>query len=723
MGLFNRKRPGGASWPYEQEHNRAMVPRWTTPPDRNTAEWIKAFNENPRMAVIERIASDLSFATGKLYVIDAHGDEKELSKHPFLDFWQAPNPLHEMSNAALWRLQEVYLKLKGEGYFIIEKDTLGRPAELWPLPTHWVQMTPYLGYPFYRVRLTNGTLMEVSVDDMFVMKDLDPIDPYKRGQGQAESLADEIETDEYAAKFQKKFFYNDATPNLVIAMPKSSDDQRKRFRAEWMERFQGMFKSHGVATVNGELEIHKIGENMKDMDMIQGRTFLRNAALEHFGVPREIMGITESSNRATSEAAQFIYAQNVLMPNLRRREEAINTQLIPHFGDNLIWRFDDIVPRNQEFDKSRALEGWNAGLLTKDEARELLDMPAATSGGDIYKTQFSDVFIHGKDDPAKVSAGVMNLQYSDTAPLIEGDGSMVEITDGDADSANDTIEITNGGEKARQHKANRLQAVQRATEMAQAEETRRFEMATLKFMSEQAGRIAEKLGGGEKAGRSVWDIIDNGDPAEFAALDANEQERLVNEFINGLADWKGEEKLMQSLFEPLWREAYQKGAVLSQNVYNIANVKRPELISTAKLNGGARIKNIQESTKKNIARIITTGLENGDPRNVLAKQIEEEMSTSAGRARVIAAQECNASLNAGSNDMMKRAGASFKTWHVTNMTVARNTHKALNGKTVPIDEPFISDSGARLMHPCDPNCENYPGDVINCHCFLTYDNY
>ena len=96
--------------------------------------------------------------------------------------------------------------------------------------------------------------------------------------------------------------------------------------------------------------IQKVAESMKDMDMVNGRTFIRNATLEHFGVPREIMGITESSNRATSEAAQYIYAQNVLMPRLRRREEAINQQLLPMFGEGLLWRYDDIVPRNQEFE-------------------------------------------------------------------------------------------------------------------------------------------------------------------------------------------------------------------------------------------------------------------------------------------------------------------------------------------------------------------------------------
>ncbi len=83
-----------------------MLPRWTNPPERNTQEWIEAFRTTPRLSVVERIASDLSFAAGKLYRIDENGDEQELTQHPFLDFWANPNPLHEMSNAALWRLLE-----------------------------------------------------------------------------------------------------------------------------------------------------------------------------------------------------------------------------------------------------------------------------------------------------------------------------------------------------------------------------------------------------------------------------------------------------------------------------------------------------------------------------------------------------------------------------------------------------------------------------------------
>ena len=708
-----------------------MVPRWTTPPERNTQEWIEAFRTNPRLAVIERIAGDLAYAKGKLYRVDEKGDEHELTDHPFLDFWRKPNPLHEMSNAALWRLLEIYLKLKGEGYFIIEKDESGLPAELWPVPTHWVQQTPYLDHPFYTVRLTSGVIMPVSVDDMFVMKDLNPVDPFRRGLGQAEALADEIETDEYAAKFQKRFFFNDATPNLVIAMPKSTEEQRRRFRAEWMEKFRGHFKSHGVATVNGEVIVNKVGDNMKDMDMVNGRTFLRNAVLEHFGVPREIMGITESSNRATSEAAQYIYAQNVLMPSLLRREEAINEQIIPLFGPDLVWHYDDIVPRNQEFDKAKALDGWNAGLLTKDEARELLDMPPAAVGGDVYKATFSDLFLPADEDPAEAMSALTPVDGAETSQ--EGGQSVVEVeglegvdpaSDGEGE-AGETVEIAGLKKQkaAEELKAVRLKDAQRLLMQAEREQGRRFEIATAKYFREQSNRIAAAVNGTQKAERSVWDILldgvaeydTDGDGAWFK-LDEAERMSRVDAFVLGLIDWSGEESVLASIFTPLWQESYRKGAEVASRVYGLEAIQRPELVSVAKLRGGARVRHITQTTQKEISRIVAAGLENGDGRATIAGQIQQEMQTTSARARTIAAQECNSSLLSGHFDMAKRSGATWKTWHVTNIAVARDSHKALNGKRIPIDATFPN--GCRF--PCDPDCGK-PEEVVNCHCTLTVE--
>lgn len=433
----------------------------------------------------------------------------------------------------------------------------------------------------------------------------------------------------------------------------------------------------------------------------------------------------------------------MLMPNLRRREEAINNQLIPYFGKDLIWHFDDIVPRNQEFDKAVGLDGWNAGLLTKDEAREKLGMPPARVGGDVYKTQFSDIYMREDDDPAALSTASANLQFAEGAPPLETGGEQeIEITDNgiplDAESGS---EGTGGGDSdieivssksAFQKKAQevQIQAAQRAILQAERDQTQRFEIATMKYLREQSKRISDALTGTKKDDRTVWDILMSSIPgydstgaeaqavnaAAWNALSEADRALLINNFTLGLIDWSGEESALLSIFDPLWRESYDKGAGISAKLYNIPNIQRPELISTAKLRGGARIKDITQTTQQTIAGIVSSGLERGDGQLTIAKQIEQEMQTSAARARTIATQECNTSLLTGHYDMMKKAGAAWKTWHVANLSAARPSHKRLNGERVPIDAKFSNG----LMRPCDPDCSD-ASEVVNCHCFLTFD--
>lgn len=688
-----------------------MVPKWTSPPSRNTLEWMQAFTANPRMAVIDKISSDLSYVSGTLYRKRPDGTKEVIESHPFLDFMERPNPLYEFSAAALWRLQSNYLLLKGEGYFIIERNAHSEPMELWPVPTQWVQMTPYQGFPFYTVKATDGSIMQVSVDDMFVMKDLNPVDPYKRGLGQAEPIADEIEIDEYAAKFQKKFFFNDATPNLIISMPGANEGQENRFLAKWRERFRGANNSHNVTTVAGpaerKVEVIKLADNMKDLDMISGRAFTRDAVLEHFGMPREIMGITQNSNRATAEAAQYIYAKNVLTPRLKARDDAINRQLLPDFGGDLVWEYDDIIPDDKEFEKGVAMDGWNNGLLMLDEAREKIGMEPAKNGK-VYKMGFADMFLGENENRVEVSSASANLQFVDAPDPIEEDRESIEILESEEKVLKRAEEI----------KAKRIQSAGRSIIQAKREQERKFEAATNRYFGNQRKQLRASLLGTQKADGTVWDALDM-TPEEFELLDETQQQTLISGFVGSLVDWKKESDILESLFTPLWTETYDKGVENVVKTYRLKGVQQPALTSTARLRGGQRITRINQTTKESVGRIVADGLLTGKNHQELTEDIMAEMNTTASRARTIAAQECNTSLLAGNFDMARQGGFSSKTWHYTNAGKARDTHKELNGKTVPITEPFVTINGNKLMMPCDPDC-NVAEETVNCHCFLTY---
>lgn len=683
--------------------NGKFVSRWSKPPSMNTAEWLAMYSKSPRMSVVEKIATDLAKLDGHLLRVNPDGTETELTEHPFLSFMKHPNPLYEMTSSAMWRLHEIYLLLVGESFFLIERDEHDRPVELWNVPPHWVKMTPYLGNPGYMITSTSGQTMTVPVEDMFVMKHLNPLDPFMRGLGIAESIADEVEIDEYAAQFQKRFFYNDGTPSLLFIMPDASKEQVDSFLARWNQKHKGVFNSHKAAALSGNVDVKTFGSgDIRELGFIESRVSMRDAVLEHFGVPREIMGITENSNRATADSAQYIYAKNVLMPRVLNREEAINQQLLPLFGDNLVWRFEPVVPYDKEFDKEKALDGWNAGLFTKNESRRLMDMPDV-DGGDVYKTAISDLFLKESDDPARVSQSMLQSDLDAVVP-VSGEKSL-------------PVNVT---------------AMLRKEDQAIREHSRLFEAAITRHFAEQRETIEKALGIGQKADDTfpfpelddylLPDGTFNMDL--WNALEEAEQLRIADSVALSLIDWNAESRKLNALFTPLWAQAYKAGTKLSEENYSIHNVTRPEFVTAAKVNGANRIVGIEQTTKDSIAEIIADGISNGDGQARLKRAILEEMDTSPRRAKLIARQETSTALATGQFDMMKAAGATEKTWHhrpqkdPRDGTHGKVDHVSMEGETVPIDEKFSNG----LRYPRDPE-DDRPEELINCRCYLTYGGF
>lgn len=707
------------------DKNGNFVSRWARPPSKNTAEWLAMFSTSPRLAVVDRIASDLASVGGRLLRVNEDGTETEITQHPFLDFMAQPNPLYEMTSSAVWRLHEIYLMLVGESFFLIERDEIGRPVEFWNVPPHWVKMTPYLGSPVYQIVSPGGLSMSVPVDDMFVMKQLNPLDPFMRGLGIAESIADEVEIDEYAAKFQKRFFYNDATPPTVFIMPDATPEQRDAFMAGWNKRHKGVENSHKAAALTGNVTVHELGKGEgKNLGFIESRVAMRDAILEHFGVPREIMGITENSNRATADAAQYIYAKNVLTPKLKNREEAINKQLLPLFGlgERYVWRFDSIIPYDKDFDKAVAFDGWDKGLLTKNESRAKLDF-GAVDGGDIFKTGSGDIFLRDTDDAAALSQATQQVELAPAPQTEPAAEKALELPD-------DEIVEVEYGEKAA-HRVNVSAALRKEDKIAKAD-GKLFEDAVARHFSEQTTAIAKALGLTAKAETppllSPLDdyLLEDGtfDPELWALLSEVEQQRLTAGIAAGLLDWKSEAKKLTALFTPLWKKAYDDGATLNAESYGLIGIDRPDFVSAARINGGKRIVGIEQTTRDSIADIIARGIANGVSQSELKKSILSEMDTSPTRAKLIARQETATALATGQFDMMRAAGAKTKTWHHRQQrnprdgTNGKPNHVAMEGETVPMDAKFSNG----LRYPRDPE-DGRPEQLINCRCYLTYGGF
>lgn len=135
-----------------------------------------------------------------------------------------------------------------------------------------------------------------------------------------------------------------------------------------------------------------------------------------------------------------------------------------------------------------------------------------------------------------------------------------------------------------------------------------------------------------------------------------------------------------------------------------------------------KIDGITETTrqllKSDIQQAIEAGASTFNLQNVITAAYQ---GFSTYRAERIARTEVVAASNLGSVAAAKATGLTLrKKWLSTADPRTRDTHRAVNGQTKNMEEPF-SVAGSRLMFPGDSTLGASPGQVINCRCTQTYE--
>lgn len=664
--------------------------RMTSPPDRNTQEFLETYAHSPRLAPVTKIATDLSNVPGKLYRVDpATGDKDEINDHPFLDFMRKPNPLPFMTPSALWKLHETYMLIKGEGAAIIERDPAGYPTELWPIPPHWMIDIPRLDFPFYIIRSRDGLQMPVPAEDVFLTRQLNPLDPYGRGLGDAEAVADEIETDEYMAKWAKKFFFNDATPPVLMSAPGITKDEYDRFQAAWNDRHRGVGNAHKMGIIPRDVTVNKLVDSQREMDFTESRKDLRDGVNAHFGVPPEIMGIVENSNRATATQAKIIYAENVLTPRLLARQDAINLQLLPAWGEGLLWEYDDIVPEDTEFRLQMSNAGLSGSALLVDEWREQQGFdPLPNDAGQVLFVPFASM-------PTKPEE------------LTESAREIITQTQAETPPGTSLTPPLTPGQKANRRRAQ--QAAHRMRAQLLAAEERAAQRSVRRFFNGQTAAIIEAMDTGQKDAKDdFWQKINGlgGLTVDIEAIRA-----AAKDALSQLIDWGAQDEALASILNPIWEDAFNVGAKSIEDSFGVRAVTAPKLTDYLRQSGLRRVKGINETTRDKLAATLADGIEAGESTAQLVKRMQQHLpDIQAERAAAIATSEAHTSMQAGSFAQMRFGGITTKTWITAGDEATRDSHRAQDGQTVPIDQPFHNG----LMYPGDPS--GAPGEIINCRC-------
>jgi HK97 family phage portal protein len=274
--------------------------------------------------------------------------------HPALDLWERPNPF--MRRVIFTQIVQQHLELAGEGYLGVSRageTTVGPPLELWPIRPD--RMEP-VGHPTkfltgWVYTSPDGEKIPLELTEVIQLRFPHPTDPY-RGMSPLESVMDDVQAARYAALWNKNFFINSAEPGGLIEVDHIlGDEEYRELRDRWREQHRGVAAAHRVGILENGAKWVERKFSMKDMQFEALRGVNDEQARTAWGVSKTMLGAMESeTNRATAEAAEYVFGAWRIDPRLDLWNDALTT-LLEMFGTKaggLRWCHEDPSPENAE---------------------------------------------------------------------------------------------------------------------------------------------------------------------------------------------------------------------------------------------------------------------------------------------------------------------------------------------------------------------------------------
>ena len=375
---------------------------WTQAPSLASRELLELYHTNGRLTGARVIATKC--ASVDLFLYDKGDYRKNKNKaevienHDIYELLENPCPAdRELTGWTIRYFVFACYTLVGEAYLLKIRDK-GKVIGLQPVSPSWVVTTPTVNRKYWEIYpfgTAGGNSIVVPVEDVICFKDIDLNDPYGRGRGTSETIGDEVQSDEYASKYAKNLFFNDATPSAIIYAPQGNKDTADQIKQSWVQKMAGFRHAKEPMVLTGEgSKFESIGVTPREMDFVESRKFLRDSALQQFHIPPEIMGILENSNRSTIDSAFYLLNKNVLADYLRMFERVINSQLLWEDFDKehrFVLHHENTIEEDIEQKLRIADEGLSRGTLTRNEWRIAMGYEPDKVNGDVYLMSFSTV--------------------------------------------------------------------------------------------------------------------------------------------------------------------------------------------------------------------------------------------------------------------------------------------------------------------------------------------
>ena len=451
-----------------------------------------------------------------------------IEDHPLLDLLDRPSPTK--GYVELFESLYSFLLLSGNSYLISTGNDGSPPQEMYCLRPDRVKIIPgQMSLPLgYQYTVNGKVVTEYEVNQS---TGASPVKHFKLfhpkhdhlGLSPLVSAATNLDSHNLTNRHNVALLQNGARPSgAVIFKPKDesgssvqlSDSQRAQIISDMESRFSGSSNAARPMLLEGDFTFQQMGLSPKDMDFSVLKKMSAIDIALCFGVPAQLVGIPDAQTYNNMPEARLALYEETIIPILRRIQSDLNEWLTPQFADDLKLEYDiDSIPAMAESRKrvfESVVQGVNAGILTRNEARAKLGIDPIKGGDTLFvPATFMPIDLMGQsiDDDEK------SLEITDDYPQ---DKAISDIdftpTDGMASEAKKGLawrkEFGRGGTIVGATRANQLI---RKENLSPSTVKRMFSF----FSRHEVDKQAEGFRPGEKGypsnGRIAWALW-GGDP-------------------------------------------------------------------------------------------------------------------------------------------------------------------------------------------------------------------
>lgn len=649
---------------------------------------------------VQKIAQKTASVDFNLFKIkNRTGDKEEVFVHDALDLIYKPNPFQTKQE-----FLEKYMinkLLTGQAFVLKVRNERGEVEELWNLRPDLMTIikdkTLFIkGFEFNK---EDGKVV-FAPEDIIYHATPSPLDEWG-GLSVLQAAQTRVDTEEFATKYQRYFFQNNARPDFVLASDdKIAQRQKDEIKEAWDKRHKGALNTGKGAFLEMGLKYQQVSISQREMDYIESLKMTRDDILTAFSVPKPIIAITEDVNYANAKTAMEVFLNETIQPEVAGIENKWNEDLIyPEYGDIFFIHYDEgFIPRNEKEEAEINSIYLDNGTKLINEVREEMGLEPVVGGWSLYKPVM-EVAVGGLPQGGKNFSRAVK-EANEKRRIFRGRSKaykFLEIKEAIVKDMYKALEIDikdelkNGYSKSivpDDHKEKYAEVVNKQID----EKGKTFEPSIKDFAEQQKGRVIAAL------------------------VDKYGDKSLDAKAVGGLFDKKKENAIFAEIALPFVTEFITSaGQEALQTVAPAETFDVNDRIQSYIKNRVRELaQEVNGTTIDKLSRVLAEGIAEGEGISELTSRVESVYSEyPTYRAETIARTEATAANNLGFVEGYQQGGVNGKEWIATGDHRTRTSHmQAEADGVIGINESFSNG----LKYPGDPR--GGPEETVNCRCVL-----